>query len=85
MILSATVEIKSDGKLEYKAHISDFDTQIGDATELQYSAYKQVHKAFEEAVNEVNDRLEREGIDKKMAALQSDSRQVDEYGNITSL
>lgn len=70
MILSATVVIKSDGKLEYKAHISDFDTQIGDATELQYSAYKQVHKAFEEAVNEVNDRLAKEGVTDKLATLE---------------
>lgn len=70
MILSATVEIKSDGKLEYKAHISDFDTQIGDATELQYSAYKQVHKTFEEAVNEVNDRLAKEGVTDKLATLE---------------
>lgn len=70
MILSATVEIKSDGKLEYKAHISDFDTQIGEATEIQYTTYKQVHKAFEEAVNEVNDRLAKEGVTDKLATLE---------------
>lgn len=70
MILSATVKINNDGKLEYKAHIADFDTPIGEVTELQYSAYKKVHKAIEEAVSEINDRLEREGTDKKLAAIE---------------
>lgn len=70
MILSAVVKINSDGKLEYKAHISDFDTPIGEATELQYEAYKQAHKAFEEAVAQINDRLAKKGVDKKLAAIE---------------
>lgn len=85
MTLSAVVKINGDGKLAYKAHISDFDTPIGEATELQYEAYKRAHKTFEEAVAQINDHLAKEGIDKKLAALISGHRQVDECGNITFL
>lgn len=72
MTLYATLMINSDGKLVYAAHLTetDYDTPIGEATELQYAAYKQAHKAFEEAVVQINDHLAKEGIDKKLAAIE---------------
>lgn len=70
MTLNATLKINSDGKLVYAAHLTDYDTPIGEATELQYAAYKQAHKAFEEAVVQINNHLSKEGIDKKLAAIE---------------
>lgn len=71
MELGVTISIGTDGKLKYKNNLLCYDPlSIGEDVELEYTAFKQVHKAFEEAVKQVNSHLEKEGIDKKLAAIE---------------
>lgn len=67
MILSARVRI-IDGKLKYEGTPAGNGSFDGE-TELQYRVLKQLHKELEEVVEKANDRLAKEGADKKLVSL----------------
>jgi hypothetical protein len=67
MILSTTFSISSvDGQIKYDSHVSGQDIPMNEASKLHLDALTKVHKAIEEAVNNINGSLVKEGIARKM-------------------
>lgn len=81
MFIKASIYLRDDGRLQYNGGLVVQDETLDDNVTPKVAALNRAHKAIEEAIKELNDLFEEEGVTEILVTREPEKR-YDEIGNL---